>query len=549
MSTPPTAPVAARSQDKDVAELVQLIGQALNMSLLYGFDHKLSKGAFELSHAGLTQFMKFHGGALNITVNEGSVLLNGIGAPDSPPARTLVARLSKLNLLSFTVMPGFPLEEYRILFSALMVPPASVTNMKDPAELVKALGFQHVEAKSFSYRLVAEDGTTGGTGTSTEESTQAATTEAAATGETPAAAGPDLDNILAFLKDDASGNAERSMEDIRRLASDTEKLADLVLKAVELRSTGADLSEGESLTDLVVGCIRKVVSPILKDPSIKTQKGRKHIRRSLLLLEKALLERIQALAGDHAAHATQEMMEEIAEDLDLDSVMSKYVKDQRAVDKSRQKMRRMVEQAGDDPEQLEDLRRNLVKQGLSEEGWEELTIIRNSDKQGSGGGSGNETDEAVAEIKALTLLLARLGETIAEPGSSTGEAAPGMRSLIAEAEAHMASLASHTEKKITELRDKSGRMSRRQLIEFVAEIAQEITQPLTIITGTIALVRSLRTGPLNETQGELLSMVTESGDRMTHLLDSLMKIAGTPESTHPDQAILSAAYSGTASSP
>jgi len=532
MSTPPSAPVSDRSQDQDIAELVQLVGQALNSALLYGLDHKQARGAFELSHTGLTQFMKFHG-ALNITVNEMTLLLNGIGAPDLPPTRNLVTRLSKLNLLSFTIMPGFPLEEYRALFTALIVTPRGADTLKDPAELVKSLGFQHVEAKSFSYRLVSEDENGAPTGVPLAEGTGSP-------------AGPDLDNILAFLKDDAAVNPERSMDDIRRLASDTEKLAELVLKAVEIRTTGANLTEGESLTDLVVGCIRKVVAPILKDPSVKTQKGRKHIRRSLMLLEKALLSRIQTLAGDQAAHATQEMMDEIAEDLDLDSVMSKYVKDRRAAEKSVEKMRRLVEQAGNDPEQLEDLRRDLVKQGLTQDGWDELRVSREPKPIGIGpDGSG----DAVAEIKALTLLLARLGETINAPGTTPGDAAPGLRSLIAEAEAHMASLSSLTEKKITELHVKGNQMSRRQLIEFVAEIAQEITQPLTVITGTIALVRSQRTGPLNEAQGELLSMVTESGSRMAHLLDSLMKIAGTPDSTHPDQEILSAAYSGSQSTP
>ena len=62
------------------------------------------------------------------------------------------------------------------------------------------------------------------------------------------------------------------------------------------------------------------------------------------------------------------------------------------------------------------------------------------------------------------------------------------------------------------------------------------------MNGTIALIRSLRIGPLTDAQLELLGMVAESGSRMTQLVDSLMRMTGTPNALNPDHTILNAAY-------
>ena len=67
-------------------------------------------------------------------------------------------------------------------------------------------------------------------------------------------------------------------------------------------------------------------------------------------------------------------------------------------------------------------------------------------------------------------------------------------------------------------------------------------QPLTIITGTVAMIRSLKAGPFTNTQGELLSMIAESSDRMILLVKHLMDLAGTPVARQPDRTILDAAY-------
>ena len=530
--------VTPRDAQKDVTDLIQIMGQTLNMALLYGVAHKVTRSSLEISFTVISKFIEVHE-HIHFSIAEGVLLINGESTADSPLAASFTTRLSGLNLFSFTIGDGFSMDECLSLFSLLLTPPSKLDPTKTAAELMEGLGLKHIEAKSFSYRRVSED----------EAETPATGTSPEPPAAEPASNQPDLDNIMAFLKEDALADPARSAEDIRHLAADTEKLAELILRAVEIRSSLANLAEGESLTDLIVGCIQKVVQPILKDPDAKTQKGRKHIKHSLLMLEKALLERLRSLAGDQAAHATETVMDELVEELDMDALASKYMKSRRLAEKDSQKICRLIERASEDPEQLEELKDRLADQGLTPAGWKELTVKLAPPSAGpgpGGAGGGGTASDGVNEIKVLTLLLARIGETIHNP-PATGSSAD-IQALITETGQHLSALADITEKKIQTLQtlltdeEKNPVLSRTELIEILAEIAQEIMQPLTIITGTTAMLRSLRAGPLSNAQGELLSMIAESGERMIILVSHLMHLAGTPETKHPDQAILDTAY-------
>lgn len=535
---PSEPPAAQRDLEKDVTDLIQIMGQALNMALLYGVTHRVTRSSLEISYTVISKFIEFHE-HIHFSLTDGLLLINGASAAGSPLAASFTTRLTGLNLFSFTIAPGFTLDEAIALYTLLLSPAGKMDATRSAADVLDSHGLKHVEAKSFSYRRISEDEELTG------ENATSALSGAALTSD-PAGDKPDLDNIMAFLKDESRADAQRSAEDIRHLASDTEKLAELILRTVEIRAGMANLVEGESLNDLIVGCIQKVVQPILKDPANKTQKGRKHIKHSLLMLEKALLERLQKLAGDQAVQAAGVMMGEIAEDLDLDAIASKYMKDRRVAEKTSAKITRLIERAADDPAQLGELKAHLIDQGLTPEGWQELTV-KLAPPTSTGAADGAGPGDSANEIKVLTLLLARIGETIQQPPAEG--AAAGVKTLVTETEQHLATLAEMTDRKIGKLEymltDKAHNrnLSRHELMEILAEIAQEIMQPLTIVNGTTAMIRSLKTGPLTDTQGELLSMISESGDRLAVLTTHLMRIVGTPEARHPDHAILDAAYS------
>ncbi len=530
--------VNTRNPEQDAVDLIQMMCQTLNTALLYGVTHKVTQSSFEITYSVISTFIEYYKN-IHFNIAEGLLLVNGESTETCPLSISFTARLTGLNLYSFTIESGFSQNECVALYSFLLTPPSKLNAGKSPTEMMTELGLQHIEAKTFSYRRVSEDEPAGNSGAP-------AGVSAGSAGAVPDSVPTDLNNIMAFLKDDDSADHTRSVEDIRKLASNSEKLTELVLRAVEIRTSAANLPEGESLADLILGCIQKVVHPIIKDPALKTQKGRKYIKHSLLMLEKTLLERLRTLAGEQAAHAAEEMMDELVEDLDLDAIATQYMKNRRLAEKSAEKISRLIERASDDPEQLGELRERLTDQGLTPKGWQDLTVTLSPVPSKPSGGGGGSSGAGVNEIKILTLLLAQIGETIQTP--PTAGAPVEIQPLINETEQHLVALAEITDKKIESLQSMlapdaaDSVLSRREILEILAEIAQEITQPLTIITGTTAMIRSLRSGPLTELQGELLSMIAESATRMHVLIDHLAHLSGPAKTRQPDRAILDAAY-------
>ena len=407
--------------------------------------------------------------------------------------------------------------------------PATRDARQDAVELVQSAGLQHAQARRIRY--VRADG-------------------AAGAGEAAVARLPDLDNVLAFLKGDAAADVHRSAEDIRQLASDAEKLAELILRAVEIRAAAADTGEG-ALLAVVVGCIRKVAGELSQSPAARTQKGRRHLTRSLLLLKKTLLDRLRGLAGDAAAQAAETCLGQAVAALDAEALSAKYAKSQREAAASGSQLRQLISRMEGDPTQVDALRARLLEQGIGEDGWQALAVRTGQPNVPAGFGQGSGVDE----IKRLTALLARLTEAVRDSQAAARPAAPSVaavQALVNEASRQMTALTPTTKRKIGILQQWLQAttpdpgilpaLSRKELLEVLAEIAQELAQPLTVVRAALALLREQEAGATNALHAELLGMVEESSTRMSHLVECLMRIAGMPATLWPNQDILGTVY-------
>jgi signal transduction histidine kinase len=196
----------------------------------------------------------------------------------------------------------------------------------------------------------------------------------------------------------------------------------------------------------------------------------------------------------------------------------------------------------------------MISRGLSEEGWQELVISR---EKGPNREAGNDP-AGLGDVKTLTLLLAKLGETIDQ--ARVIPIAEALNTLADETHREMESLVAKTEKKISSLRqildneasadpNKPDILTRKQLLEFIAEIGQELSQPLTVVSATIEMLRAQRAGILTEAQGELLNMTFDSTAHLSHLVSCLIKVSGNPKTRQPDEIIRGALNERSAQEP
>jgi DNA repair exonuclease SbcCD ATPase subunit len=198
---------------------------------------------------------------------------------------------------------------------------------------------------------------------------------------------------------------------------------------------------------------------------------------------------------------------------------------------------------------MDTLRKQLVDSGLSEAEWRALLAE-------GGGDSGARHDDATiarllssvedlaaqqsgrgADAQAMTLALETIGREVESliqhthgKASSLAQRVDADRSTVAEIEQHA--------------RD-SGiglQLSRKELLGSLAEINQELVQPLTTSSAMLQMLAAGKMGDLNDSQRDVLKVATEGMERLEKLIAYLQRISGFPVELCPDHALLSDVY-------
>ncbi|MCX6995665.1 MAG: hypothetical protein NTV49_00925 [Kiritimatiellaeota bacterium] len=272
-----------------ILDFLRCLGLALNNISLYGASHKGAQQALDESFAVLDRILA-QAADLNFSVSsDGALLVDGQAVElSTAPIAALGKRLQLLETGGLTFTRGMTRAELVRFMELLAAPPGMIKAVGGSlTALLRQGSLQHVQTQRVSYQLI------------TDEQKVVARNEA----DDAAAAASTLSvgEIIAFLKGEAAGETGKLPEEIRALLSDTDKLAGLILKAADIRPDQAAVAGGESLGDLVVGCIRRLRDQAGAAAASKTASGKKELVKSLVLLEQGVLAKLRAAAGEAAA--------------------------------------------------------------------------------------------------------------------------------------------------------------------------------------------------------------------------------------------------------
>lgn len=369
--------------------------------------------------------------------------------------------------------------------------------------------------------------------------------------------------ILAFLRGQINAESEEARRQAHEISSDIDKLVELIMRAADVKQAPAALQDGESLTDVVVGSLRRTFSRLMKSSLAETQKGRKLLSRTLVMLEKEVLATLRGLAGETTeedARAVAESIESLRDDLEMDVLANDYVRQRRATEKTEKRiLRHMRAEDGGELSESE-LRTRLAESGLSIEEWQEL-VFRSRQAPGATGGAGDGGD-GLQSLSHLATLLRRMELLASQTGAVTtlpdplAETANHVRHAMAlamrDTEQKMRTLATDVRaaEKAERTARKAGRkkeaeethLSRQHMLEMLAEIVQELCQPLSVINCSLQMVITDRLGPVSEGQRSMLNLANEAAERIFMLTNSLRKISGDPEKLEPDLKLTASFY-------
>ena len=564
--------------------LVRAIGLILSNSTVYGPTHGVTKQATDACFQLLKELWKTADAVFNLADDE-LLVNNSTVEQKNALIKHFVEHLEARDISNFTLKRGMTREQFDGFVEVLTAQPVELQQLGEFSGAIAAVGLNEVvSTRKVVYREIAEDEVV----VDKEKLDKLGTAEDAGGSSEEAAK-----SVVAFLRGDVVADDDHAAASVREMGGDIDQLSELIMHSAHVEESKVNLDEGETLGELVVGCLNRVYKALTDDPSFNTQKTKKQIHKTLVLLERELLDRLHSAEGDVADEDVEKVhdaIEGMEDELTIDSLTQEYVKKRSAVSGSEKRLLRYIKKKGAGNIEESDLKSRLVDSGLDIDDWHELLVksgVVDSAKERSGSGVGlgvGEGNGAGAGIGALG-DLARLLEKVEEDAGKTGgkpgatpeddgvdsveDTVSGGHSTVMlrvpeevfkddlqAIQTEVNRIILRTEKRIEKLveevegpgKEKGDndsappKLSRKRLFEILAEIGQELCQPLAVINCSVDMLRSGSLGEVTKVQTEMLDMAVSSGDKMRMLIDKLIAIAGVPDDLVVNKQIQSSLY-------
>jgi hypothetical protein len=537
---------------KEAVDLLRRLGQVLNSLSIFGAQHKATQQALDDGFAALSQ-MTARQPSVTLGADHKNLLCDAqVVEPNTALLRTLLRRWNALGLSSLELTQGISRDEFQRLMMILGTAPDAVASAKALAQPPAQDGFTHLHLKRLSYQAVSDDDVV--------VRKQALANEALpAPAKKPSKVAAIGSEIIAYLQSYAGGALTVSPE-AAALASQPSRLAELLLRSADIRPETAQVAGGEQLGNLVVGCLRRLHGHLAATPAAKTKQGKKAVQQTLIMLEKEVIEKLRNVAGAEAAAAAapaiEEAVGEMLGDLRREGLVDDYVKKRQQSAISEKRLVRFLKAQQGHPERTDALgkvQQQLTASGVTDSAWGAL-LQKSASAGGKAGG-------AAGDAPPLTLLLLRLTELL-NPATPPPSAAPlqtQVEALVSQIGTGMDVAMAGVEQKLGTLRGKIKAMlplpaasdaqvaqkqafTRREIIATLAEVVQELRQPLAVISGAVETLSGGHLGKVPDLQRGMLQLALQSSRRVAVIVDALADIAGLPTALQPDARILQRIY-------
>ena len=541
------------TRNADAYTVVRWLAFVLANGRVYGLAHKITQQSILDAAQALALFHRRHGD-FELAVVDDDFQVEGVSV--GPPIASTIALarcLAGLNAPCLCFQEGISAEDLNAFARMLFLKEEQVRQANGLAGLLSASGLTRIRAVGFSYQRV------------TEHETVVEEDETPATGLSAASVAA----IRRFLDSGAAAASPVDAESLRQVDLGDDKTVGELARLVAPPETPVPLSP-EALAQQTIERLQRMSDDLLEAPSNQTVKGRRNLRKLITSVEADVTERLQHLGADiQAVEMLASRVKELIEGLAVDGLVAQYMKLRGELAAKEGKLKRHLRRAGQRGGSEKEIKSRLVSMGLPASILEDLaasaaggTPDGGADGAGTGTRSGGAADgagtgtgstasggqvpaapEAPAPETPLTDLLRQLQSTAPGDGALPrlvdnilSEMNKTLQQTALRAEAQMETL-----KRIVMIpagRPDNADLSRRQLLMLMAELGQELRQPLTVVTGAIDMLIGNYFGPVADAQKPILEMAAESSRNLDELISRMIRISGMPTSLSPDEKVL-----------
>lgn len=442
----------------------------------------------------------------SLTVNEIPVDVHDV------PIRTLEKRLAAMKISHLALTRGLTVDELNDLLAALSAP-----NDEQMKKTLQASGASHVKMKDVKYVALHGDEEPGGGNAGSHGGEEIPSVQ--------------VNQIVAFLKGEP-GSADAS-DDVKDMLSDPEKLGQMILEAASIRQSGTAVQDGESLADIVVGCLRRTYGGLRKEDEFKSPQGKVNLNKAMMLLEKNVLDKIhRALGAQHPEIDRRifDAIREMEEEQQFEMLTAHYFDQRRKIDRVEEKIVERIKNQGADK-----AREQFASMEIEPKDWKRLMVQAGVESGSSGGGGGSGSGGGL-DMGALAVVLEKLEDLMqiesddpVQIKTAVNVSRSGMKNYTDRIENRIQELEGQVElsrHSAPTVEDHAEHLNREGLMLEVSRLTLSLIQPLTVVNA--AVEAALRHAE-KDVQKDLLELANESGRRMQSLTKRLMTLVGYPD--------------------
>lgn len=517
-------------------EIIRSMAIIFSNYFVYGQKHQVTRNSLKQCFEMIQARLK-NADEINFNVVEDKFLIDGNEIEmKGAVLNKFQNQFGRLGVSGFSIQRGMDLDEFSLLLEIISSKAEQVKAGGGFVQLINSRGLGHARARVVTYQAIEEGqevvtkgegaGPGGGAGDS-------AATEKA---------------VAAYLSQSGADPTAIARQ-VTEMAGDVKKLAHVIFHSAQQQAGPAGAQSGPEFNAQMVVCIQRTFDALSSDPSAKTPTGKKSLVKTLTFLRDALQADLKDSVGEDAVLDDKiiETIEEMADELQIDGLALEYLKKRTAIEKSEKRLLRFMRKIEPGSPEAQALQQKLIEAGIPPEKWDELI---------SRGKKAMEQPETTPNLDAVDAgvfenLLGRLKERLTTL-DRIGKEVPivELQEIMVGLDRELAGLVSRVDRKIRALAmteeereeevraafDENARRSsaaRRRRMELIAQIAQEFCQPLSVIDCSVDMIRKCRAGIITEQQGVLLSMASQSSERLNGLITELMEICGVPQSLAP----------------
>ena len=506
--------------DPQLEAALNELGRSINLATTYGNQHPAAQSATEKTMIALAQLFTTRKrvviGAFNGCMTIDGLMVNPSGAL----LKSLERRLVRLNITGLRLNQGISTAELLKLTELLAL------NTSDAFQKeLSTSNMDHITPEKTRYQAITEGQTVANESDLNEHINEDGILVLDEEQELQQPVNHlHVDQIIAFLKGNIEADSASVGEELTKAANDPERLANLIMESVAIRQATADIS-GETLNDIIVGCLRRTYTGLRKQPSFQTKEGKTELKKALLMLEESLLERMRDLAGADNPELDRQIVQairEIDESLNFEIAANEYIEHREAIKQTREALCDYIRAQG--AKTAGDL---LQDTSFPNGDWRKIVIESNQVPPGM-------TSSLTDGLSTLTTVFKQLEQLIKSQALNGDQ----MKNLMGQAtlnlDGNLDDAKGSLEKLSSTIGGHGSTMSRDDLLAALSEIAQELMQPLTAINASVEMMMLGYVGNISDEQEDLLLLASRSGEHLEFLMDMLIEIVGCPKNKGVD---------------